>query len=84
MKTQTNTVPLEGFDKLNQVFSRNVRKYFILRGMSIDVLAKKSNISRSQIYAMLSTLMNPSLRMIFKLSEALEIPIVDLLNEKTT
>ncbi len=73
------------FDELNKQFSRNVRKYFIRRGMSIDVLAAKSGISRSQIYHMLSSLMNPSLKMILKLSLALEVSIEELLNdEKTT
>ena len=41
----------------------------------MGMLATKSGISRSQLYEMLGAVMNPSLRMILKLSRALDVSI---------
>lgn len=63
---------------------RNVNKICELRGISHYTLAKKADISTSTLHSLLSGKSRPYMYTVYRLCNALDIPISDLLTEPET
>lgn len=59
---------------LAKIFSKNVKKYRMIRGYSQEVLAERSGLHRTYIAGIETVTRNVSLKNIEKIAIALEIP----------
>ena len=66
-----------------KVLAKNVRKFRIDKGLTMEELAASANIEYSQLSRIEREIINTSVSVIFALAKALEVPASELISEGT-
>ena len=71
-----------GYEETLQVIAANTREFREGKGLSQEALALEADVDRTYISQIERGVANPSLRVLFQISNVLDISVVDLLASK--
>jgi transcriptional regulator with XRE-family HTH domain len=69
----------KGFDQLRKVLATNVRMYRRAKSLSQEELAFEADIDRTYVSQIERSIINPSLLILFRVGQALDVTVQDLL-----